>query len=161
MFCVLVDHISSLVLHHELVNCHPSVLPLSILQASKRHPFWAEPPCMAHSREYLHPMAKCGLFKMAAISSEFALNFAGKSKLRSRKRKLLKVDQLLLPESTIKPVGSKKRKIAAKKNKQAESPSDLSSSDEEEERSRPLEDKDNKNETTKLFDLWETKGKAC
>jgi len=96
-----------------------------------------------------------GLFFVDKETEE--ITTAGKSKLRSRKRKLLKVDQLLLPESTIKPVGSKKRKIAAKKNKQAESPSDLSSSDEEEERSRPLEVKDNKKETTKLFDLWETK----
>ena len=32
----------------------------------------------------------------------------------SRKRKLLKADQLVLPETKIKPVGNKKRKIVSK-----------------------------------------------
>lgn len=84
---------------------------------------------------------------------------AGKSKVRSRKRKLLKVDQLLLPESKIKPVGSKKRKVI-EKNRQDENPSDSSDSDVEENKNRPVavETNNNKHKTLAMFDLWETQG---
>ena len=84
---------------------------------------------------------------------------AGKPKTRSRKRKLLKADQLLLPESKIKPVGSKKRKVNDK-NRQAENPSDSPDSDVEEDRNRPVAVHTNNNEhkTLAAFDLWETQG---
>lgn len=77
----------------------------------------------------------------------------------SRKWKLLKADQLLLPESKIKPVGSKRRKVK-EKNRQAENPSDLSDSDVEEDKRRPVAVKtnNNKHKTEATFDLWKTEG---
>ena len=69
------------------------------------------------------------------------------------------MDQLLLPESKIKPVGRKKRTCDGK-NRQADDHSDSSDSDEDEDKSRPVIVKDNKNkpQTSKLFDLWEREG---
>lgn len=79
-----------------------------------------------------------------------------KSEKRSRKRKLLKGDQLLLPESKIKPVGSKQRKVN-KNKRQAENPSDSSASEDEEVKSRPAAVKKNNNhKTVATFDLWKT-----
>lgn len=76
----------------------------------------------------------------------------------SRKRKLLKVDQLLLSESKIKPVGSKQRKVK-EKNRQAENPSDSSDSEIDEDKCRPAAVKmNNKHKTLATFDLWKTEG---
>ncbi|KAL9952352.1 hypothetical protein ACROYT_G039596 [Oculina patagonica] len=96
-----------------------------------------------------------GLFFVDKETEE--IKTTGKSKVRSRKRKLLKVDQLLLPESKIKPVGSKKRKVI-EKNRQDENPSDSSDSDVEENKNRPVavETNNNKHKTLAMFDLWET-----
>ena len=90
------------------------------------------------------------------ISQHFCV--AEKSEKRSRKRKLLKADQLLLPESKIKPVGSKQRKVN-KNKRQAENPSDSSASEDEEVKSRPAAVKKNNNhKTVATFDLWKTEG---
>lgn len=79
--------------------------------------------------------------------------------MRSRKRKLLKVDELLLPESKIKPVGSKKRKVK-EKDREDENPSDLSDSDVEKDKNRhaAFETNNNKHQTVAMFDLWKTQG---
>ncbi|KAJ7384740.1 Glioma tumor suppressor candidate region protein 2 [Desmophyllum pertusum] len=94
-----------------------------------------------------------GLFFVDKETEE--IKTTGKPKVRSRKRKLLKADQLLLPESKIKPVGSKRRKIN-EKNRQADS--DSSDSDVDEEKSRPVavERNNNRLKTVAKFDLWET-----
>ena len=82
--------------------------------------------------------------------------------MHSRKRKLLKADQLLLPESKIKPVRSKQRKVK-EKNRQAKSPSDSSDSDVEEDKHRPVVVKtnNNKRKTMAMFDLWKTEGNVA
>ncbi|XP_068681546.1 ribosome biogenesis protein NOP53-like [Montipora foliosa] len=80
---------------------------------------------------------------------------SGKSKVRSRKRKPLMVDQLLLPASKIKPITSKKRKIQGKKT-QIDSLSDSSDSDvESEKKRRTYTVRENKTQATQWFDLWQ------
>lgn len=76
----------------------------------------------------------------------------------SRKRKLLKADQLLLSESKIKPVGSKQRKVK-EKNRQAKNSSDSSDSEIDEDKCKPAAVKmNNKDKTVATFDLWKTEG---
>ena len=78
--------------------------------------------------------------------------------MRSRKRKPLMVDQLLLPASKIKPITSKKRKIQGKKT-QIDSLSDSSDSDvESEKKRRPYTVRENKTQATQWFDLWQKEG---
>ena len=79
-----------------------------------------------------------------------------------RKRKLLKVDQLLLPESKIKPVGGKIRKITWKNRKAGNLCGDSSDSEVEDEKIGPVVAKENesKDKSAQLFDLWETEGKV-
>ena len=98
----------------------------------------------------------CVIIAKHIISQHFCV--AEKSEKHSRKRKLLKADQLLLPESKIKPVGSKQRKVK-EKNRQAKTPSDSSDSEDEEEKRRPAAIKTNNNHrTVATFDLWKTEG---
>lgn len=77
----------------------------------------------------------------------------------SRKRKLLKADQLVLPETKIKPVGNKKRKIVSK-NRKAEDLEESSDSDVEKEKSNMVYAKEANSQDSKdkVFDLWEAKG---
>lgn len=77
----------------------------------------------------------------------------------SRKRKLLKADQLVLPETKIKPVGNKKRKIVSKIRKVGDL-EESSDSDVEKEESNVVYAKEANSQDgkDKVFDLWETEG---
>lgn len=80
----------------------------------------------------------------------------GKPKENSRKRKLLKADQLL-PESKIKPIGSKKRKVHLKSKQREDFSNSSSDSEIEEERGKLVKAQINKKKpkTAAVFDLWE------
>lgn len=86
----------------------------------------------------------------------------GKPKENSRKRKLLKADQLL-PESKIKPIGSKKRKVHLKRKQREDFSNSSSDSEIEEERGKLVKAQINKKKpkTAAVFDLWEAQGKDC
>ena len=77
----------------------------------------------------------------------------------SRKRKLLKGDQLVLPETKIKPVGNKKRKIVSKIRKAGDL-EESSDSDVEKEKSNMgyAKEANSQDSKDKVFDLWETEG---
>lgn len=77
----------------------------------------------------------------------------------SRKRKLLKADQLVLPETKIKPVGNKKRKIVSKIRKAGDL-EESSDSDVEKEKSNMgyAKEANSQDSKDKVFDLWETEG---
>ena len=77
----------------------------------------------------------------------------------SRKRKLLKADQLVLPETKIKPAGNKKRKIVSKIRKVGDL-EESSDSDVEKEESNVVYAKEANSQDgkDKVFDLWETEG---
>ncbi|XP_031555540.1 ribosome biogenesis protein NOP53-like [Actinia tenebrosa] len=82
---------------------------------------------------------------------------------RSRKRKLLKQDELLLPDTRIKPVGSKKPKVNKKKTKKGKD-FDSESSDEEipaDKNRNQVKSKEKKEqkESRGYFDLWSTEDK--
>ncbi|XP_073247648.1 ribosome biogenesis protein NOP53-like [Porites lutea] len=80
------------------------------------------------------------------------------SKVLSRKRKLLKADQLVLSETKIKPVGNKKRKIVSKIRKAGDI-EESSDSDVEKEKSNMgyAKEANSQDSKDKVFDLWETK----
>lgn len=77
----------------------------------------------------------------------------------SRKRKLLKADQLVLPETKIKPVGNKKRKIVSKIRKAGDL-EESSDSDVDKEKSNMgyTKEANSQDSKDKVFDLWETEG---
>lgn len=77
----------------------------------------------------------------------------------SRKRKLLKAEQLVLPETKIKPVGNKKRKIVSKIRKAGDL-EESSDSDVEKGKSNMgyAKEANSQDSKDKVFDLWETKG---
>ena len=83
---------------------------------------------------------------------------------RSKKRKILKADQLLLPEPFFKPVGSKKRKINKKiQRKRTEGGSDCESSGTEEEawgtsRRKTKKIPSDPDKHVASYDLWATEG---
>ncbi|EDO40213.1 predicted protein [Nematostella vectensis] len=80
----------------------------------------------------------------------------GTQNKRSRKRKLLKCDQLLLPDTRLKPIGSKKRKVKQSSKKKTLLVND-SSSDEDEPPPKPLVKEKSKKPRAKnkeVFDLW-------
>lgn len=82
----------------------------------------------------------------------------GKSKDRSRKRKILKADQLLLPESKIKPIGSKKRKVPQKGKQRKDFSNSSTDSKVEEEKGKLVKAQINRNKpkTVAVYDLWGT-----
>lgn len=77
----------------------------------------------------------------------------------SRKRKLLKADQLVLPETKIKLVGNKKRKIVSKIRKAGDL-EESSDSDVKKEKSNTgyAKEANSQDSKDKVFDLWETEG---
>ena len=75
--------------------------------------------------------------------------------MKAWKRKLLKVDELVLPVSKVQPLRSRKRKFKRQESNQNDSSSE---SDVEPEKSLPLIVENRKPQTVQLFDLWETKG---
>lgn len=85
---------------------------------------------------------------------------SGKSKDRSRKRKILKADQLLLPESKIKPIGSKKRKVPQKGKQRKDFSNSSTDSKVEEEKGKLVKAQINRNKpkTVAVYDLWGTQG---
>lgn len=80
------------------------------------------------------------------------------SNVKAWKRKLLKVDELVLPVSKVEPLRSRKRKGNRKKKQEGNQNDSSSDSDVEPEKSLPLIAEKSKPQTVQLFDLWETKG---
>ena len=78
--------------------------------------------------------------------------------MKAWKRKLLKVDELVLPVSKVEPLRSRKRKGNRKKKQEGNQNDSSSDSDVEPEKSLPLIAEKSKPQTVQLFDLWETKG---
>ncbi|KAK2553780.1 Ribosome biogenesis protein NOP53 [Acropora cervicornis] len=79
------------------------------------------------------------------------------SNVKAWKRKLLKVDELVLPVSKVEPLRSRKRKGNRKKKQEGNQNDSSSDSDVEPEKSLPLIAEKSKPQTVQLFDLWETK----
>ncbi|XP_015751314.1 PREDICTED: glioma tumor suppressor candidate region gene 2 protein-like isoform X3 [Acropora digitifera] len=79
------------------------------------------------------------------------------SNVKAWKRKLLKVDELVLPVSKVEPLRSRKRKFNRKKKQESNQNDSSSDSDVEPEKSLSLIAEKRKPQTVQLFDLWETK----
>lgn len=76
--------------------------------------------------------------------------------MKTRKRKLLKVEELVLPVSKVKPLSSRKRKSDGKKKQEGNQSDSSSESDVEPEKRLPLIAE--KPQTVQLLDLWEMEG---
>lgn len=86
------------------------------------------------------------------------LPYTENSNVKAWERKLLKVDELVLPVSKVEPLRSRKRKGNRKKKQEGNQNDSSSDSDVEPEKSLPLIDEKSKSQTVQLFDLWEMKG---
>lgn len=86
------------------------------------------------------------------------LPYTENSNVKAWKRKLLKVDELVLPVSKVEPLRSRKRKFNRKKKQESNQNDSSSDSDVEPEKSSSLIAEKRKPQTVQLFDLWETKG---